>query len=544
MTEGFRTSAGEVESTAQPVDQSGSLRRSIDWKGAFWVASGVPALVLFSIGQVTGAVGKLSFLIWSLSIMMGFIQSFTYAEIAGLFPNKSGGASIYGAAAWVRYSKVIAPLSVWCNWFAWSPVLSLGCSIAAAYVLTAIAPIHDFTAWTLYTQTIGPVTFSLNAAFFVGAAFMLITFAIQHGGIAGTANIQKYIGLLVIVPLIIVGVVPILNGHVNYSNFLHLVPPAANGMPDPGSWNLGGWTLALGGMFLAAWSTYAFETAVCYTSEFRNPGSDTFKAIFYSGVLCIGLFVLVPFTFQGALGVTGMLAAPISDGSGVAAALARMVGGGRVVEALLVVMMIMALLLSIMMAMAGSSRTLYQGSVDGWLPRYLSKVNSHGAPTPAMWTDLVFNLVLLSIACGGGPSFVFILTISNFGYMIFNFLNLNAGWIHRIDSGRTARPYRAPTWLLALGGIFAFVNAVFMGAGAKVWSPWALKSGALAAALILPVFWYRHYVQDKGKFPDKMLEDLQVGGTPITETKAGVLPYLTLAAGIAVVLISNYFFKV
>ena len=142
---------GEIERTAESARESGELRRSIDWKGAFWVASGVPALVLFSIGQVAGAVGKLSFLVWSLSIMMGFIQSFTYAEIAGLFPNKSGGASIYGAAAWVRYSKVIAPLSVWCNWLAWSPVLSLGCSIAAAYVLTAIAPIHDFREWTLLT---------------------------------------------------------------------------------------------------------------------------------------------------------------------------------------------------------------------------------------------------------------------------------------------------------------------------------------------------------------------------------------------------------
>jgi amino acid transporter len=536
-------STGEIEQAAQPVDESGSLRRSIDWKGAFWVASGVPALVLFSIGQVAGAVGKLSFLIWSLSIMMGFIQSFTYAEIAGLFPNKSGGASIYGAAAWVRYSKVIAPLSVWCNWFAWSPVLSLGCTIAAAYVLTAVAPIHDFRDWTLFTQTIGPVTFSFNAAFFVGAALMFITFAIQHRGIGGTANIQKYIGSLVMVPLVIVGVVPILNGHVDYSNFAHLVPPVANGAAEPGNWNITGWTLALGGMFLAAWSTYAFETAVCYTSEFRNPGSDTFKAIFYSGVLCIGLFVLVPFTFQGVLGVAGMLAAPINDGSGVAAALAGMVGGGRITEALLVVLMIMALLLSIMMAMAGSSRTLYQGSVDGWLPRYLSQVNFHGAPTRAMWTDLIFNLVVLSIACGGGPSFLFILAISNCGYMIFNFLNLNAGWIHRIDSGDIARPYRAPTWLLALGGVFAFVNAVFMGAGAKVWNPWALCAGTLAAALILPVFCYRHYVQDKGRFPDRMLEDLQVGGRPITETKAGILPYVTLVAGIAVVLISNYLFK-
>lgn len=534
---------GEIERTGESARESGELRRSIDWRGAFWVASGVPALVLFSIGQVAGAVGKLSFLIWSLSIMMGFIQSFTYAEIAGLFPNKSGGASIYGAAAWVRYSKVIAPLSVWCNWIAWSPVLSLGCSIAAAYVLTAIAPTHDFREWTLLTQTIGPVTFSFNAAFFVGTALMLLTFALQHRGIGGTANIQKYIGLLVIVPLVIVGVVPILNGHVKYSNFVHLVPPLANGGAEPGTWNSSGWTLALGGMFLAAWSTYAFETAVCYTREFRNPGSDTFKAIFYSGVLCIGLFVLVPFTFQGVLGVTGMLAPAINDGTGVAAALAGMVGGGRIIEALLVVLMIMALLLSIMMAMAGSSRTLYQGSVDGWLPRYLSRVNVHGAPTRAMWTDLIFNLVALSMACGGGPSFVFILTISNCCYMIFNFLNLNAGWIHRIDSGETARPYRAPTWLLALGGIFAFVNAAFMGAGAKVWNPWALWAGVLAAALIVPVFWYRHYLQDKGRFPDKMLEDLQVGGMPITETKAGVLPYVTLLAGLAVVLASNYFFK-
>ena len=117
------------------------LVRSIDWRGAFWVASGVPALVLFSIGGIAGMTGKVAFLVWAASMVMGFIQSFTYAEIAGLFPNKSGGASIYGAAAWVRYSKIIAPLSVWCNWLAWTPVLSLGCSIAAAYILNAVGPI-------------------------------------------------------------------------------------------------------------------------------------------------------------------------------------------------------------------------------------------------------------------------------------------------------------------------------------------------------------------------------------------------------------------
>ena len=80
-------------------------------------------------------------------------------------------------------------------------------------------------------------------------------------------------------------------------------------------------------MFIAAWSTYGFETAICYTSEFKNPKTDTFKAIFYSGLLCLVLFILVPITFQGYLGLEGMLAGDIVAGTGVAARHGR--DGGR-----------------------------------------------------------------------------------------------------------------------------------------------------------------------------------------------------------------------
>ncbi len=66
----------------------------------------------------------------------------------------------------------------------------------------------------------------------------------------------------------------------------------------------------------------------------------------------------------------------------------------------------------------------------------------------------------------------------------------------------------------------------------------------ICAALIIPVFCFRHYAQDKGKFPDKMLEDLHVGGSgDVTTKRAGVLPYLTLVAGVVVVLLANWFFK-
>ncbi|MFU0507628.1 APC family permease [Pseudaminobacter sp. NGMCC 1.201702] len=559
-----------------PAQAGGELHRTIDWRGAFWVASGVPPLVLFSIGGIAGTVGQIAFAIWIVSILMGFLQSFTYAEIAGLFPNKSGGASVYGATAWLRYSKLIAPLSVWCNWFAWSPVLSLGCSIAAAYILNALAPIPSFTEtspevvqylathagvsaadaiaavtaaatpaireWTLYSHTLGPVGFSLNATFWIGAVLMLVTFAIQHRGIVGTANVQKVIGLLVIIPLLIVGVVPILTGQISWDNYSPFVPLATAYSPEPGAWNVSGWTLVLGGMFIAAWSTYGFETAVCYTREFKNPATDTFKAIFYSGLLCMLLFILVPFTFQGVLGLNGMLATPIIDGSGVAEAMATMVGGGALIKNLLVMLMILALLLSIMTAMAGSSRTLYQGAVDGWLPKYLSHVNEHGAPTRAMWTDLIVNLGVLAIASTDATSFFFILAVANCGYIIFNFLNLNAGWIHRLDNGHLPRPWKAPTWLIVMGGIFAYVNAMFMGAGAKIWNPTALWAGLITAALIIPVFCFRHYIQDGGKFPPHMLEDLGMTQSDLKVKKAGILPYLTLVAGLAVVLIANWYF--
>jgi amino acid transporter len=561
-------------STAEASGGRQELLRTIDWRGAFWVASGVPALVLFSIGGIAGTVGNVAFAVWIVSMFMGFIQSFTYAEIAGLFPNKSGGASVYGAAAWLKYSKLIAPLSVWCNWFAWSPVLSLGTAIAAGYVMdsmepaptadaiqAAIAqaaaagntideaaatallmPIHN---WSIFSHTIFNVNVSIGWTFVIGAVLMLLAFAIQHRGILGTAKVQTIVGLVIVITLFIVGVVPFFNGNFHSENFSPFVPLAAAYAPEPGTWNNAGWTLVLGGMFIAAWSTYGFETAVCYTSEFKNPDTDTFKAIFYSGLLCLALFILVPITFQGYLGINGMLDPGIVAGTGVASAMAAMIGGGAAIHAILVFLMIASLILIIITAMAGSSRTLYQGSVDGWLPRYLSHVNHNGAPTNAMWTDLCFNLILLTFAASDATAYYFILAVSNCGYIIFNFLNLNAGWIHRIDSGHVRRPYKAPTIILAAGTILSFVNAMFMGAGAKVWNPWALWAGLIAAAAIIPVFCFRHYVQDGGKFPARMLDDLgikEAGG--LGERKAGMLPYVTLVAGAAVVLISNLVFTV
>jgi len=542
--------------------KSGGLERGIDWTGAFWVASGVPPLVLFSIGAVAATVGKLSWAIWMLSIAMGFIQSFTYAEIAGLFPNKAGGTSIYGAIGWVRYGKLIAPISVWCNWFAWSPVQATGSALAAGYILNGLfAPDSMVNTWQLTLLDLGSLktglSLRINSTFVLGAVVLLAVKVIQDGGILRSANTTKIIGISAMIPLILIGVVPLLTGDIVKANFFPLAPLAhdALGRVADGTWNMAGITVFAAGMFLAAWSTYGFETAVCYTGEFKNPKTDTFKAIFYSGLLCVVVYTLVPFAFQGYLGLgtlvqpaavdaagavttpavySGMLAPEIYSGMGVAAVMAKMVHAGQVVGVVVVVMLILALVLSLMTSMAGSSRTLYQASVDGWLPRYLCKVNAHGAPTNAMLTNLVFNLVLLLLSDS-----VFVIGAANIGYLIFNFLNLNAGWIHRCDRPRQERPWRAPTWILAAGAVLSFVNLAFMGFGADVYGSGTLTTGLAFAALIVPVFIYRHYIQDKGSFPREMAEDLDmVDGEKIIK-RAGYWPYLVLALGVAVVAITH-----
>lgn len=90
--------------------------------------------------------------------------------------------------------------------------------------------------------------------------------------------------------------------------------------------------------------------------------------------------------------------------------------------------------------------------------------------------------------------------------------------------------------------LFGFINAVFMGAGAKVWNANALWAGFFTAILIIPVFWFRHHYQDGGKFPDHMYEDLNISPGEMVERKAGILPYLVLVAGLATVLLANWFF--
>ena len=70
----------------------------------------------------------------------------------------------------------------------------------------------------------------------------------------------------------------------------------------------------------------------------------------------------------------------------------------------------------------------------------------------------------------------------------------------------------------------------------------ALLSGVVFAAFIIPVFAFRHWVQDGGKFPAHAMEELGLKEGERGERRAGMLPYLALVLGVVVVLVANWYF--
>ena len=510
-----------------------TMRREITWVDAFFVSSGVSIGLLFSLGSIGSTVGTSAWLIWVMSSTIALLQAFTYAELAGLFPDKSGGTSVYGAIAWVKYAKPVAPVCVWSNWLAWSPVLAFSSQLMSGYILsTFFSKTSWINTWQIKILDLGFIKDNLSirfdSTFVLSVAIVVLIFLIQKHGILRTAKAQKIAACCTFIPLILFGLFAIFLGKLDLSN-LELLPLDynSNGEPIKGVWSPGLITVFLGGLYLCAWSTYGVENAVCYTSEYKNPEKDTRKALMAAGFFCIFMCTLVPIAFYGSIDMDTLLSPGVSGGTEMNKAMAGIFGGGDVLIFLFLVALVIGLFVVVMTALAGSSRTLYQASVDGWLPKYLSHLNKDGTPTYAMATDMVFNIILLMIS-----DYNFLLACANLNYMVFIFFNLNSIWIHRIDRPQQRRPYRTPIFLLVFNVGLAFINLFLLGIGADLWGNGTLVIGSISVLCIVPVFWYRHNLRDKGHFPAAFQNELD----KMTVRKAGAWPYICILAGIAIII--------
>lgn len=480
------------------------LSREITWKDGFWIVSGGITGVLLSIGSTAATLGPPSWAIWAAATLLTFAHLFIYAEMSGMFPQRSGGTAVYAAIALKKYGKIFAPLNVWCSWLGWAPSPAIVVSIAGSYIVTGFFSDTSFArfSWVIadLSSFLPGIVLQVNSTILSGMFVLLVAFYLQHSGVLRMARTQFLLTTLSFIPIFLLAVVPLVTGKINWSNFQPFL------LEGTTSWfSSSAFTLLMGGMFICLWSTFTTEAAMFYVSEFKNPAVDTIRTAVSSGFAAFLAFTVLPFTFLGVLGMSVLKDPSIVSGNPQVAVVKMAettfgIGMGKWVT----IMLIIAMTLVAITCMSSSSRTLYQSAIEGWLPSYLSDLNKHKVPTKAMWTDLCFNLFLLLL---GNP--IFVLAASNVAYLFGIILNLIGAFIHRIDRPSHYRPYKAPNWLMYYGvPVLVILDLAFIIFGANVFDKNALLYGVIGIITVFPIFYYRHYVVDRGIWPTVVKEDL------------------------------------
>ena len=100
------------------------LLKAMTWWDGFVVALANPGFLIAALGGSIGALGTAgAFVLWTISIILGALQNNIHAELAAMFPTKSGGIALYAHEAWRKYLTVIGPLATFGYWIGWSVVL-------------------------------------------------------------------------------------------------------------------------------------------------------------------------------------------------------------------------------------------------------------------------------------------------------------------------------------------------------------------------------------------------------------------------------------
>ncbi len=402
------------------------LERSIDWKQGLAIALGVPLLILPSIGYFTSYVWAFSIIVWALTIFLGFFQNLAFGELATVFPKASGlpgyTQTVFGSDSnksnngKFKLGKFIGGFSAWSYWFGWSPVLAIYAILIGSY-LHGLVPALGAIPETLLSLLVGAVIF--------GSLAILNSTGLKNGAMAG-----YILAVVSLVPLLAITIAPFLTGDFQMANI------TGSWFPTDWTWDLEHILILFGIFAMAEWSACAWETAAIYGPEYKNPNTDTPKALLVCGAICLVLYVLVQTSVIGTLGVEGVLSEPVSPMLPIANMTLGSLGAS-----ITIIMLIGAMLLIIQTAFLSSARSIYSMSVEGNLPKVLSKLNSHGHPMNAMLADALFNMFLILL---GTPTAI--LAASAIGYICANGISLYTYVKVRNDPelSKLERPFKAP----------------------------------------------------------------------------------------------------
>jgi amino acid transporter len=467
--------------TAAPVapdhDAQGTahLEKVLRWWDGVTINMAMPAALFVSLGFSILALGAWgAILLWGIAAFLATLHNWVYSEIAGMFPNKSGGVSLYANEAWKRYSVFVGPIATFGYWFAWSSSLAIYGLLIGSLVQSQWFPHATWVVFSTGLVHVGLVQL-------IAIATIIIGWLLNVLGIKPAVWVMYGMCALLAIPVVAFGI------------FAFFDWSAAGLHFAIGGAGQAGWRVAIAWLFVMSWSVFGIEATASFVPEFKDTVRDTRLALRFSALLVLAIYILVP------LGVSGLAGEKLIDSNPTTfyvAAFQKLAGGA---SSLMTVCLIAGLVLLMLMTSADCGRVLSQAARDRLTITQLAKINRFKVPGRAMTLDLVVNILLVLFV---GNTLALVVT-GNFGYILMHVFAVSGLIVLRKDRPNAPRPIRlSRAWLPIAGGLATFDLVMLIVAAASLGiigyggtKDLLIAVGVMAISIVLYLF--RHLVQDR-----------------------------------------------
>lgn len=453
------------------------LLKAMTWWDGFVIALANPGFLIAALGASIGVLGTTgAVVLWTISVVIGAFQNNIYAELATMFKDKPGGISLFAHEAWRKYFTPIGPLATFGYWFAWSSVLAVN-----GLVVGTLIQAEFFSDSTWAESGAG---FDLNLAIVLGMVAIALVWAFNVLGVRPAVWFGYVTGAALILPAAVLMFLPYVTGDWSSDNM---------------TWEIGaggGLALALTWLYFMGWSSYGFEAVASFAPEYKDPETDTPRALRSAAAFSVVVYALLPLGVGGTLG-TEAIAGDATFIAFYTTAFDAIVGS--FLGTVMVLCLIAGLLLSMNTATMDGSRALYGIAKDGMTIKQLGVLSSNNVPARAMTVDALLNLFLLTYF---GVA-IEIIAAGNLGYMLAHVFALSGFMLLRRDRPNWPRPIKLSAMWVPIAGLLAALNLLFIVLGAFVYANdygygWDKTRVGLIVLAVSLVFWiFRHVVQDR-----------------------------------------------
>ena len=193
------------------VDQVG-LIKTMSWYDGFVIGLAGPGFILAGVAGSTLTLGPVwASIIWFLSAVVGGLSAYIYAEPAAMFPDKSGGLSMFAKEGWRQHFSLAGPIATFGYWFAWSSVLAIYGGIIGTLLLSRFAPDKLVPVYhVLFVDVTWPRI--------IGAVCILACFVFNYSGMRPAVWFSYATGVMMVLPVAALAIIPILKGQLTNGN--------------------------------------------------------------------------------------------------------------------------------------------------------------------------------------------------------------------------------------------------------------------------------------------------------------------------------------